>query len=226
VEFFRLFNDAFITIRCHWRVLSRILVVPSLIYIGIDYVPTDDIHWSGALIFSIAGGLIYALIAIITHRVVLLGPNSVTRWGLSRWTNREFIFIAYGLGMCLLFLGIAIALSIPILFTDLPSSFAVILLVPIALWLSSRLSLVFPGIAIDRKLTFKRSWQLTRPYQLLMILSVGVLPILSSWLVFLLARVSMTFISGIAEVLILVLEIAVLSKAYRFIEMAEENADS
>ncbi len=113
---------------------------------------------------------IYAIFSIATHRMVLLGPESVPKWGITSWSKRETYFILHAVGIGLLLFPLALLGMIPIIGS--------VVAVTIYLWLLGRLSLVFPGIAIDKGVTFKLSWDLTANYQISILLVILVPPLI------------------------------------------------
>jgi hypothetical protein len=117
--------------------------------------------------------LLSVIIAITIHRVLLLDDSGVSKWGNFKWTKRETTFTLY----CLL-IGIMMFISmLPILF--LASSVPMVAIGLGTFLLSfflSRFSLVFPGISLDHEISFKKSFELTKNHQLLMIFVVIILP--------------------------------------------------
>ena len=98
------------------------------------------------------------------------------------------------------------------------SAVGAIVAIAIMCWLVGRLSLVFPGIAVDKGVTFGLSWELTRDYQLLMFLVVVVFPLLLVIPFYLLDMLPYTFaISSVLSTFAVVFEIAALSMAYQLI---------
>ena len=151
--------------------LAKALLVPFVLLLLLDY--TMDPELGGGLIvpLSLLYLVIYAVIAVITHRVILLGPESVAEWGLYIPQKREFYFFLYsvGLGLCMIPVGL-LAIIIPVV--------GVVVSVLVMLYLISRLSLVFPAIATDKEWSFSDSWKATEKHQPLMIVVIVVIPLL------------------------------------------------
>lgn len=120
------------------------------------------------LIYSVA----FAPFAIPCHRIVLLGPSSIASGARWRWTRRETRF---ALSLTQLFATSALVMMV-LLFVwafltsaiaDLKNPQAVSYLGPILAiaagsYVFSRLSIIFPSIAIDEPLTIRSAWQMSR----------------------------------------------------------------
>jgi len=197
--------------------LSKALAIPFIILILLEATTFISLSPTVSIIAGIISLAAQVFFAIITHRVVLLGPESVSKWGISSWTKRETYFLLHLIGLVLLIVPVWIVGFLPGLGW-----------VPALLffcWLFMRLSLVFPGIAIDKAVNFKLSWELTKKHQLLMFLVVIVFPIIMAIPCLLILSV-LSSLLGIPEILelmdimatvILVIEIAALSMAYKLI---------
>ena len=81
--------------------LVRALTVPAIalimIQISESYLgdPGDAVLFAFAFIASVP----YVLFAVTCHRIVLLGDQSVSRYGVIKWSMRETRFYFWGLGM-------------------------------------------------------------------------------------------------------------------------------
>ena len=152
--------------------------------------------------------MVYSVIAITTHRVILLGPNSVPEWGITSWSKREIYFFLHFMGLCLITIAAVLLNFIPFL--------GAIAIFVVICWLLPRFSLVFPGVAVDKGVSFKLSWRLTRSYQLLMFLVVVIFPILLilPLLVFELIPYGY-FLSNIFIALVIVFQVSALSLTYK-----------
>lgn len=210
---------AFYTVYSYRGHLARALLVPFAFLVAVETSAFWDIpalvDW---MLYPVAWA-IYAIIAITTHRVVLLGPESVPKWGIKSWSRRETYFILHAVGIGLILLPLALLGAIPIIGS--------IAAVAIYLWLLGRLSLAFPGIAIDKGVTFKLSWELTANHQIPMVLVILVPPILLGIPTLLLELAPYGwFLSNVFSSLIVVFEIAALSLAYQVITEVEYGESS
>jgi hypothetical protein len=94
----------------------------------------------------------------------------------------------------------------------------IVISVILSMWLFGRLSLVFPGIAIDQGVSYKISWNLTKNYQLLMFFVVIVFPAMLLIPSVLIRIIPYTLLlSSILSTLATVFTIAALSVSYKMI---------
>lgn len=150
---------------------ARALCVPVLIssLVGVNF--PENLEGMGAIFYALSVLVMimfYFLIAIVTHRITLLGSESVTRWGIYIPGNRELYFIFYSIGLVLIMIPVAVLAMIP--------TIGIFLFYGAFGYLSARLSLVLPAITIDDKYSFKDSWNATKDHQLFILAIVWVLP--------------------------------------------------
>lgn len=136
------------------RELSKALLIPFVIYVALDFSALIKPNPVEAFLIAVLSIGIQTIFAITTHRMVLLGPTSVPKWGIYTWSKRETFFTLHIIG-----LGIII---IPIAFLSFIPTIGIIIAIALICWLLGRLSLVFPAIAIDQGVSFKYSWELTK----------------------------------------------------------------
>jgi len=112
--------------------------------------------------------IFYFWMVIVTHRITLLGSESVTRWGVYIPGRREFYFMIYSIGLFLIMIPLAVLAIIPTIGMFLfYSAFG---------YLFARFILVLPAIAIDKQYSFIDSWNATKDHQLFILVIVWVLP--------------------------------------------------
>ncbi len=111
---------------------------------------------------------LYALFAIVVHRVVLLGEDSLpNRWGIF-WTERETRFLGWLIGIWLLYFALSLPTAIlGLVFSKRMSGWnvawvATILSYILVAYFQGRFSLVLPATAIDRRSNFRESWAMSR----------------------------------------------------------------
>ena len=171
----------------------------------------------------------YALFILTCHRIFLLGDNSVPHYGIWRWSYRELqffgwllmLYIIYYLTLVPVFL---LAWVLPrlagvdeIYFGLGPVMF---MLVIMAAYVLARLSVLVPAAALEHRPTIKSSWALTRGYGIQMFILVIILPWVFALIVNLLPwieayRVMMDVMFTLIWIVLLSLEVAMLSLAYR-----------
>lgn len=191
-------------------VLAKALFFPMALLIPLNFVTIDKFGIALNFLSILLILCLYALVAVTTHRVLLLGPKSVPEWGLYRPTHREGRFLLYMVGLGLLLVPTAFLEAIP----DL----GFLLSMLAASYLTARLSLVFPAIATDQAMSFPDSWKATKEDQWPLLVVVGLFP----WLVSLPERALRDVpytkpLSTLLWVVAMVLAVAALSIAFKVI---------
>jgi hypothetical protein len=210
MEFKKVVAGALVYVYQYRQVLLKALAIPFVAYLLIDAATLLDIHPALAWLLAALGVGVQAIFAITTHRVVLLGPSSVSTWGITSWSKRETFFVLHVIGLGLLMIPISLVGFIPIIG-------ALVALVLIC-WVTGRLSLVFPGIAVDKGVSFKLSWEMTQNYQMLMFLVVILFPMLLAIPAIILNFIPYTFLlSSFISTFVIVFQVAALSMAYQLI---------
>lgn len=210
MEFGKVVVGAFAYVAYYKKDLSKALLVPFLAYLALDAITLLKLNMALSLLIWIAEMAVQTVFAITTHRVIILGPKFISRWGITKWTARETLFVSYLVG-----LGLLVA---PFIVLGVMWDWGVIAAVLATCWLAGRLSLVFPGIAIDKGVTFGHSWKLTRHHQFLMSFVVALFPLLLSIPVILISYIPHTFIlASVISTLTVVFQVAALSVAYQLI---------
>tara|TARA_R110002096_G_scaffold323848_5_gene517987 strand:- start:1923 stop:2594 length:672 start_codon:yes stop_codon:yes gene_type:complete len=154
----------------------RILILPCILLSLFQLIVAEGINIWIFIFFTVFEWVVYIQVAISTHRLILLGPSSVSTWGFYVPGFRELHFFgaAFVLGLLLLPFDI---LSQAIYSSQTPlGGWVIPYLLSSYFW--GRFALVFPSIATDNELSFQESWNITRNYQVLMIAVVGIYPLL------------------------------------------------
>ena len=214
MHYSKVFLGAFGYVYEYRHALLKALSVPFILLLILDSTAFFERSTAvGILIFVLAIG-VQTIFAINTHRVILLGPDSIPPWGIYKWSKRETLFIVHIFGLMLIMVPVLLLAFIPYIgwLVALCGMF----------WVAGRFSLVFPGIAIDQGVSFGESWKLTEKYQLLMFLVVIVFPIIVSIPVFLLQFLPYAFFAtSIFTAFATVFIVAALSVAYKIISGKE-----
>lgn len=198
------------------RILLRVLLVPFVLYMALDTISLYKQDWVAKLLLSVLSLMVQTIFAITTHRVMLLGPQSVPSWGVLSWSRREMLFALHIIGLALVAMPFAFFTFIPMVGWLLTAASII--------WITGRLSLVFPLIAIDQHVTFKDSWQLTRRHQALMIFVVMVFPIALMSPVYLLRLLPYSFVlTSFFTTLTTVFTVTALSVAYKYIRISTDT---
>ena len=192
-------------------------MLPVLVLAIIDTATISYLFSGWMPVLLILRIVFYTLIAVTTHRIILLGPEAVSIWGIYKWGRRETSFALYVLLLALI--------MIPLEFLGAFSEAASVIATIVALWIAGRFALVFPGIAIDEHYTFELSRIRTRKFNLLMFTIVGIIPILFFWLSVYLgfeifeSRLLFSFFTSMS----LIFEISLVSNAYKSIHKRVGN---
>jgi hypothetical protein len=207
------------SIRYVWKlkvILTRALLIPFGFYIALDLYDEDNSNSVVSIIIFVISLSVHTLFAITTHRIILLGPDSVSKWGIQKWTKRETMFALHVLGLGLIVMPIYVLSFVPVIGWLIAFS--------LIFWFVGRFSLVFPAIAIDQGFSYKHSWQLTKKHQLLMMLIVIFFPLALTLPAIIIGAIPYTFLlTSILSTLSTVFTVAALSVTYKeiCIEMYE-----
>ena len=146
------------------RSLSLLLVLLLILAAALYSSPSNG--WNTLLVYLLLG-YAHVMVAINTHRVLLMDAEQLPRWGNQLFGMRELMFSLYTI-------GITLACILPGMLVYIPFVGWVLALIGIA-FVVARFSLVLPAIATDRKWTFATAWEASEPHQwVLMILLMGV----------------------------------------------------
>lgn len=220
--------------------LLRVIALPALADALLSYLwhQTDVQYLSLAGAFHLtAQGLLLTLAALSCHRVILLGPQSVSALGTSGTTLRDWRFIGVAVALFLvtnvllqvasILIFVPLGLLKPGFVQSAPGTVAIIgrfAALP-ALYVACRYAICLPAIAIDQPLPVKQAWASTRGHGMRLLLLVGVSP----WLLHFVQRalagafssnIDYTVAGNFLFWLLLPLEIALLSICYRRLSQA------
>ena len=191
--------------------LAKALLVPVVAYLAIAALMLVDSSTPTAQwVQRIALLMPVTLIAVTTHRIILKGPDSVPTWGINRFGWREIKFTLCQYVMLIFLIPVAILFFIPFV--------GPILVMIAGAYLVGRMSLVFPGIALERKFDFKDSWDATKNYKLMMFVVVAVFPFILGIVNFMLGRIQgITLVLQVISLFTTIYVIAALSIAYQIV---------
>lgn len=206
-------SDTFHLLNKRRNAIFRGVILPSVLIIIFQMTCQKGCPIAITLALSIVNMVAYIYIAIVVHRCILIGSESFPPWGIGAWSNRETSFFFYSLGIG--FITIIPCLILSFLILPLDSGTPMIFRMLPGLYLMARLSLVFPSIAVDKDISFRESWKLTKKHHLLVVLLVGLVPLLLNLPTYYLPDTPLTMLFKSAYGCITaVIIIALLSKAY------------
>ncbi|ONF45207.1 hypothetical protein BTO32_01675 [Marinobacter lutaoensis] len=192
-----------------WNIgpLSKALALPFSVIILISVLFSFELSPLSELLLIIFGGIVQAVLAVVVHRVLILGKNAVPQWGITKLSKREASFFLHAF-----FLSFLAIPFLPLLF--IPGVGWVLCLIGTS-WLMGRLSLALPGVAVEGGVFFNESWKITRGYQITITLTtmVAIAATYGPRGLSLLGP-EMAVLSIIASAIGTILAVAVLSRAY------------
>lgn len=172
----------------NYEVIGKALVVPIILLLVLNiastsFTPADQRFSIVSIFFTFLSILVDIVILVTVHRILILGNDSVPQWGLRKFEQREFDFFLKYLIVAIVF--VATVVLVTALFQALGISiYASIFLTMLGCSiLLSRISLVFPAIAVGTKMSFKESFAFTKDFKLLIFVTVIVFPVLFSLVV-------------------------------------------
>lgn len=206
----RIFNESIGILSQNWRGLLEVLAIPIAAYCLLTLLDSGEEITLLSVAVGLVGLVLHVMIAVTTHRVAILGLVSVSISSVLNWTQRETLFFAY-----------AVAIEV---FVYLMQFTPVLLILPMLLlfvYMTARLSLIFPSIALDRPVSLSKAWRLTEHYGWDMFLIVVLYPVLLFMpvtVIFGLLQSDHLFVKLLSDVfyiLITMITITMLSLAYR-----------
>ncbi|MEN1728813.1 MAG: hypothetical protein AAGJ52_10290 [Pseudomonadota bacterium] len=176
------------------------------------------------LLATIVDCLIYTVVAVTTHRLVLLGRGSVGPWGLTRWTARESSFFLHWVLLLLLMIA---STSVVVLLLSLLPPFAMAAGAWVCLlFIATRFSLLFPAIAVGDRTSLKLAWRLSAKHQWQLFVVVVAFPLLLG-VPLLLTTLGASIWNALAFVLLsnlmVVFTISAVSMAYREVTQSPDK---
>lgn len=243
-------RDALRGVFKHRLVLFRTLLGPALLLAANDTYQVTQLGEGPDISATLQSLLFYfvvvTLFAVCTHRVILMGDDSVPKFGLFRWTMRETRFLGWTLliGFCMALIPLSVGAVAAIANGALdvfdgkdiaeiefnPFSVSTLVILPLlipAIYIPSRWALLLPATAVGERHGIRWAWQATEYNGWRMVALVVILPVL---LAFFPAyevvqfNVALGFLANLASYVLLVIEIAVLSLAYRFLVTPGDGA--
>lgn len=228
----RIINSTFYPVFENKLILMKALFFPLLLIIVLSEL---ILRYSESIfivsVLSILTFLLNITIAITTHRILLLGKDSIPPWGLFKFGGREFSFLITSIIIGLI-IGVVIFFgSVPMMFMGESMIPKVIFIVVIffATTLFSRFSLALPSIAINKEISISDAWDYTKKYKLLTYFSIVIFPAIFTLILgfgyqlaigFLIKVVSpkLNILYPVLDVFITVFVVSALSATYRVIK--------
>ncbi|MCW8857531.1 MAG: hypothetical protein OQJ95_09220 [Kangiella sp.] len=162
---------------------------------------------------------IYSIFCIGIHRLNLIGKGANQTLGNIRLKFRECKYIGY-----LFIIGLFTSLAKMAVFIPYIGQLLAIVLV---IYVFSRLVLVLPAVAIDRSLSIKEAFHITKDHRLEIFILLGVIPTLIILPLYLLDYSLMSqIISSIYTTIIMIFNIGLISQTFELLVGVEEDEDN
>lgn len=170
MEFITIIQNAFFAVNRVKGTLSKALLFHFIIFMILEAVTLAELSRTAQFGIALISSFVYVLVAITTHRIILLGEGSVPGYGLFELSKRELKYVMYVIGLTLAVLPAALFAYIPLVGFVLYFSFMV--------WVWGRSSLVFPAVALNDDFPLDRAWSVTKGYNFTMIMVVSIYPLI------------------------------------------------
>ncbi len=196
---------------------TKALFIPIAVLVLLDVIPIQESEITKIIILFVLPMVIYMVLAITTHRIILLGPQSVPVFGIYIPRKRELLFALYSIAV--------VSVIMPLVFFILIPTIGYYIALIASLYIIGRLSLVFPAIATDQRWTLYDSWKATHGHQVLMIIVVTIFPFVIGFPEQLLSKIPyISVLVSILSAVTMVFVVAALSVAFQVI--TEESNES
>jgi len=224
-------KEAIFLIKENSLLFSKKIFITGSILMVLDFVGQKQYFSNNLLsipVTIIIYSIIFTLFAVTVHRVILLGKQSVPDLGVLSYSSREWKFIWWSIIIGIYFILVALVFAFPIsmLFSHSYLGFILVLSMTPAFYIFARLSMLFPAIAIEKKVGWDWAFKTTKNNGWRLVVIVGVIPIAVSFPASLLFDINI-FLDAILiffNLILLVFEITALSISFRYLS-AHENSD-
>jgi hypothetical protein len=160
---FPVFETAWVACRFlfrNWRAFAIAVLIPLLLSLAFDLWSNEWIESSeaGTFVVDFVLSIPETLFSVAWFQFCLAGPKrAIPRWFPS-WTSHYWHFLGYTLAFNVFYTVIGLLSS----FSEDPTVLGIVLAVMVlALYLTTRLSLIFPAISIGQSYGLSWSWRLT-----------------------------------------------------------------
>ncbi|MDO6683469.1 MULTISPECIES: hypothetical protein [unclassified Oceanobacter] len=211
-------------------VSARFLPV-MLLLAGLDWVSStwmSESHLFGQLGFMLVSMLLGVVFATACHRMTLMPEKSLVQKGI--WRREEWRYL-----MRLMLMGLATSVVITpivILFALLQVQQMMVLggalAIMTGLYVSARLAITLPEIAVGQTTSFQRAWKLSKGNGSRLVMVVWIAPLLISGpflLLFLLDNTLLNYLAAFGSYVTSLISLVMMSLSYRFLTSFESGND-
>lgn len=181
----KIINLTFLPVFENKTALMQALLIPLILIIILTKLSLFFTSNIAVVLLNLPILLLNISIAITTHRILLLGPNSIPTWGSFSLGKREGSFFLMSIVLSLIMVPFALVVAL-VVSLKLPAAISIstiVLMGIFALMCFCRLCLVLPSVAIDNRLTLAESWRYTKNYKLLTFFTIIIFPLVFSLIV-------------------------------------------
>ena len=215
----RTITGAFAYVYEYRKIFAKALLIPITVLVTLESIPFQGGLSVQILLHAVMPFFIYIIMAITTHRIILLGPESVSEWGLYVPKQRELYFFMTSIGVGLMF--------VPLGFFSIIPYVGWLITMTVSCYLLARLSLVFPAIATAQDWTLSESWKVTKNHQVHMLSVVAIFPFVIGIPEMLLNHVPyMNVFTNLLSAFTTVFVVAALSVAFQIITSKLNEVDT
>lgn len=167
--------------------LLKALIVPAIAIVGVEWISLGyPSRFPYTLLFWSLSAPFYVLFAVVCHRLVILGVDSLPSTAGLFWTERETRFLGWTIALTMLGWGGGLLLGVfyfvvPEIILGMRAPWLPgVTVMLIAAYFFLRFSLVFPATAIDHKTSLVDTWDLTagNGLRLMVLVALSVAPII------------------------------------------------
>jgi len=232
---FKVIKAGFILVKTNARPLIKSLLPTGILLFILNIIEIKT-YWPAGdavqlLHLAITGG-VFTLFAITCHRTLLLGSQSVPQYGVTSWSAREWRFLWWGMVayffLIVLFMLVAIMLSV---FTSsvggpgfgFSGALSLLGIIP-GIYVFSRLSILFPAVAIEKKVGWDWALATSKYNGWRLVVIVGLIPLVFGFSPALLCRdtcIVVDVLWAFIGIIFTVFEIALLSLSFKY--LSENN---
>ena len=228
---FHVVKDAVLVPIKEWRTLFVALAATGMGMILLQIAASIDLFGEGfvaSLLYMAFHAAIFILFAITCHRNILLGKEGTPKYGVIEWEWREWRYVGWAmvayfyLYALMALAGMTVSLMTPIIpECESPVYYGTLYMLAAlpGLYVFSRLCLVFPAVAIDKKTSWNWVWDITEGNGWRLVLVIGFLPMLLSIIPGLLTGIHILIDSVLVVfgIFLLVVEITALSLSFKYL---------
>jgi len=226
----------------NYEVIGRALMIPIILlfilnFASTSFTPAEQNFSLMSIFFGFLSLLVDIVILITVHRILILGNESVPKWGIQKFEKREFDFFLKYIIVAIFFVIVTVTSTAFLQLFGINIFASIFLTIVICSIFISRVSLVFPAISVDTTMSFKESFEYTKDFKLLIFVTVIVFPVLFSFIFggiyTLIIGVLVSNISSVLNILLVLLSVIVsvflvsaLSNTYMYISETLSNQNN